>query len=168
MILYVLMIAAVVVCAVALILRGERKVLGLIAAVILGVAAVIRVVADMPTSDVLGLVGLTLAIVGGSVVTTAAFNQIDGHNDVKAETLEAAGQVLRGGAWIGMLERFVVFTTLVAGYPAGIAYVLAIKGLGRYPELHNQKKAGAAERFIIGTMISVTWAGICAYVAKGR
>lgn len=168
MILYVLLIVAVVVCAVALILRRDRIVLGLIAAIILGVAAVIRVVADMPKDDVLGLVGLILAVVGGSVVTTAAFNQIDGHNDVKAETLEAAGHVLRGGTWIGMLERFVVFATLVAGYPAGIAYVLAIKGLGRYPELQNQKKAGAAERFIIGTTISVIWAGICAYVAKGR
>lgn len=168
MILYVLLIAAVVVCAVALVFRAERKILGLIAAIILGVAAVIRVVADLPNSDVLGLVGLTLAVVGGSVVTTAAFKQIDGHNDVTAETLEAAGQVLRGGTWIGMLERFVVFVTLAAGYPAGIAYVLAIKGLGRYPELVNQKRAGAAERFIIGTMISVIWAGICAYVAKGR
>lgn len=168
MILYVLTIAAVVVCVVALVLGRARMVLGLIAAIILGVAAVIRVVADMPKDDELGLFGLALAVVGGSVVTNAAFNQIDGHNDVKAETLEAAGRVLRGGTWIGMLERFVVFTTLVAGYPAGIAYVLAIKGLGRYPELRNQKNTGTAERFIIGTMISVIWAGTCAYVAKGR
>lgn len=169
MILYVLVIAAIVVCAVALIRPGVRKIFGLIAAVLVGGAVVIRVVADIniPRADLLGLFGLVLAVVGGSVVTTAAFDQIDGHNEVKAETLEAAGKVLRGGTWIGMLERFVVFTTLVTGYPAGIAYVLAIKGLGRYPELHNQKQPGAAERFIIGTMISVIWAGTCAYVAVG-
>ena len=169
MILYVLVVAAIVVCVGALIRPAARKILGLIAAVLVGVAVVIRVVTnvDVPEEDLLGLFGLALAVIGGSVVTTASFNQIDGHNDVKAETLEAAGKVLRGGTWIGMLERFVVFATLVAGYPAGIAYALAIKGLGRYPELHNQKQPGAAERFIIGTMISVIWAGTCAYVAKG-
>lgn len=169
MIFYVLISAAAVVCAVALILREARVVFGAIAAVILGIAVVIRVVADVgtPKEDLLGLFGLVLAVLGGSVVTTAAFAQIDGHTEEKADTLEAAGRVLRGGTWIGLLERFVVYTTLVAAYPAGIAYVLAIKGLGRYPELRNQKNTGTAERFIIGTMISVIWAGTCAYVARG-
>lgn len=167
MILYVLIIAAIGVCAAALILGQARVALGLVAAGILSVAVVIRIVVDAGTDDLLGLFGLVLAVVGGSVVTTAAFNQIDGHAEEQTDTLEAAGHILRGGTWIGMLERFVVYTTLVAAYPAGIAYVLAIKGLGRYPELRNQKNTGTAERFIIGTMISVIWAGACAYAARG-
>ena len=62
---------------------------------------------------------------------------------------------MRGGAWIGAMERAAIFVTLVAGWPEGLAVVLAMKGLGRYPEL---KHPGAAERFIIGSFTSVLWA----------
>jgi hypothetical protein len=71
------------------------------------------------------------------------------------------GEVLRGGAWIGSLERLGIFASLVAGWPGGVAVVLAVKGVGRYQELGE---AGAAERFIIGTFASVLWAGACAGV----
>jgi hypothetical protein len=71
------------------------------------------------------------------------------------------GEVLRGGAWIGSLERLGIFASLAAGWPGGVAVVLAVKGIGRYQELGQ---AGAAERFIIGTFASVLWAGACAGV----
>jgi F0F1-type ATP synthase membrane subunit c/vacuolar-type H+-ATPase subunit K len=76
-----------------------------------------------------------------------------------------AGEVLRGGAWIGALERLAVYAALVAGWGPGLAIVLAVKGLGRYPELRNQEDTGAAERFIIGTFTSVLWAVACAALA---
>jgi hypothetical protein len=76
-----------------------------------------------------------------------------------------AGTVLRGGAWIGALERLGVFVALVAGWAPGLAIVLAVKGLGRYPELRSQDDTGVAERFIIGTFTSVLWAVACAGVA---
>ncbi|MBB5511918.1 hypothetical protein HD598_000605 [Neomicrococcus aestuarii] len=63
--------------------------------------------------------------------------------------------VLRGGLWIGLLERIAVTTTLLVGWPEGIAIVLGVKGLGRFKELG---KEGAAERFILGTFASVLWA----------
>jgi len=69
--------------------------------------------------------------------------------------------LLRGGAWIGVLERIAVTAVLIAGWPEGIAVVLAVKGLARYPELRSPG-AGASERFIIGTFTSVIWAGACA------
>lgn len=69
--------------------------------------------------------------------------------------------VLRRGAWIGALERLAVTATLIAGWPEGIAVVLAVKGLARYPELRSPG-AGASERFIIGTFTSVLWAAACA------
>jgi hypothetical protein len=81
--------------------------------------------------------------------------------------LAGAGRVLRGGAWIGVLERLAVVGTLVAGWPEGLAVVLAVKGLGRYPELRAAEdgaRSGAAERFIIGTFTSVLWACACATV----
>ena len=61
----------------------------------------------------------------------------------------------------GGLERAAIYASLVAGWPEGIAVVLAVKGLGRYPELRAAEdgvRTGAAERFIIGTFASVLWA----------
>ncbi|KHL19030.1 hypothetical protein CLV56_3589 [Mumia flava] len=120
------------------------------------------------TQDVLVLFALLLAVAGGAVVTAAAFLVIDqGRTEVGGEPprIQAAGQVLRGGAWIGALERFAVFGALAARWPEGVAIVLAVKGLGRYPELRTGASAGTAERFIIGTMVSVIWASGCVYVA---
>lgn len=66
---------------------------------------------------------------------------------------------LRGGAAIGVLERLAIAATLLAGLPEGVAVVLAVKGLGRYPEL---RQPGTSERFILGTFTSVLWAAGCA------
>jgi hypothetical protein len=80
--------------------------------------------------------------------------------------LEAPGSVLRGGAWIGYLERAAVAGTLLAGFPEGLALVLAVKGVGRYPELRDSGREGrspdAPEEFIIGTLASLLWAAAAA------
>ena len=80
--------------------------------------------------------------------------------DAGAESVET---VLRGGAWIGFLERGAVAATLLAGWPEGIALVLAVKGVGRYSEL---REANAPEAFIIGTLASLLWAGAAAGTAQ--
>ncbi|UWX98108.1 hypothetical protein N2K95_05425 [Arthrobacter zhaoxinii] len=64
--------------------------------------------------------------------------------------------VLRGGLAIGMLERLAVAAAVLADEPVAIAYVVAVKGLGRYAEL--KETPAAAERFIIGTLASMLWA----------
>lgn len=69
-------------------------------------------------------------------------------------TSERPEPLLRGGLWIGVLERIAVTGAILVGQPTLIAFVVAIKGLGRYPELKEQ--AGASERFIIGTLASLT------------
>jgi len=101
-----------------------------------------------------------LAVAGGGLVTTQVFSLVEERDEVRH-----AGTVLRGGAWIGALERLGVFVALVAGWAPGLAIVLAVKGLGRYPELRSQDDTGVAERFIIGTFTSVLWAVACAGVA---
>lgn len=68
----------------------------------------------------------------------------------------APGSVLRGGLVIGVLERLAVAASVLASEPVAIAYVVAIKGLGRYAELKDTP--AAAERFIIGTLTSMLWA----------
>jgi hypothetical protein len=80
--------------------------------------------------------------------------------DTGAEPVET---VLRGGAWIGFLERGAVAATLLAGWPEGIALVLAVKGVGRYSEL---RETNAPEAFIIGTLASLLWAGAAAGTAQ--
>ncbi|MEY1675573.1 MULTISPECIES: hypothetical protein [Gordonia] len=65
------------------------------------------------------------------------------------------GGPLRGGRVIGYLERLAVVTTLMAGWPEGLAIILAVKSLARYPEL---RAPHAAEQFIMGTFASVMWA----------
>ena len=71
-------------------------------------------------------------------------------------------EILRGGAWIGVLERAALTATLLAGWPEGLAVVAAVKGLGRFAELRSP---AAAERFIVGTLASALWAAACAGLA---
>ena len=98
-------------------------------------------------------------------MATAIFAWVDRDQSDQPGSLRGAGEVLRGGAWIGALERAAVYATVVAGWPPGLAVLLALKGLGRYPELRVREDSGAAERFIIGTLASSLWAIACAGLA---
>jgi len=71
--------------------------------------------------------------------------------------------LLRGGMWIGVLERLAITGGILAGHPEAIAIVIAVKGLGRYPELRGgtgDAGSKAAERFIVGTLASFLWAAL--------
>lgn len=98
-----------------------------------------------------------LAVAAGGPLTTLVLELADRSGDTDPVATEPP--VLRGGAWIGALERAAIVSTLLAGWPEGLAVVLGIKGLARYPEL---RAPAAAERFIIGTFTSVLWAAGCA------
>lgn len=92
-------------------------------------------------------------------------NTVDGNITVPGETSTEppTTRILRGGAIIGVLERLAVCLAILAGQPVAIAYVVAIKGLGRFAEL--KETPVAAERFIIGTLSSMLWAaGVAAFV----
>jgi hypothetical protein len=71
--------------------------------------------------------------------------------------------VLRGGATVGYLERVALIGSVLAGQAAAVAVIVAVKGLGRFSELES---AEARERFIIGTLASLIWAGACAAAAS--
>ena len=133
------------------------------------VAATVGPEVDIGDGQLLLIIALggLLALAGGGPLTSLVFDLVD-RRETPAESLENAGRVLRGGTWIGALERLAIYATLVAGWPEGLAVVLALKGLGRYPELRAAEdgvRTGAAERFIIGTFASVLWACGCAAVA---
>mgnify|MGYP003605305042 FL=1 len=101
------------------------------------------------------LVAGATAVWWGGVAVTWVFGRLS----PAAETDDVAGPqaetaVLRGGEWIGRVERTAVFATVLTGFPEGIAIALALKGIGRYPELKTGSKV-ASERFIIGTFVSL-------------
>lgn len=107
------------------------------------------------------LISTAAAMLGGSHVTEAVFRwaSFKGPDGTPHPVGEPSSPgVLRGGLWIGLLERVAIAATLWAAWPEGLAVVLAVKGLGRFAEL---KDHAAAERFILGTFSSVLWAAGC-------
>lgn len=119
-----------------------------------------------------GAVALVVAGALGSPITLAVLRLARAVDEQKTlavddeaapETGEALDEaapdtpgVLRGGLVIGILERTAVALAILLNEPVAIAYVVAIKGLGRYAEL--KETPAAAERFIIGTLTSLLWA----------
>ncbi|MFN8077811.1 MAG: hypothetical protein U0Q15_20660 [Kineosporiaceae bacterium] len=135
-----------------------------------GVSAGVLLLADGGRSGVAVVTGSVATGAAGSTATVVApAAPLSGAGPASAPA-PAAGQpagpadarVLRGGAWIGMLERVAVVLSLLGGEAEGVAIALAVKSLGRYPELRSPV---AAERFIIGTFASVLWAAATATTA---
>ena len=146
--------------------RNGRAIGPPLALAALAAAAVVAATADALSSGrwattVLVTLAGGLAVVGGGPLTTRVFAIVD-RQDHDHQTLDQAGQVLRGGAWIGGLERLAVYAGLAAGFPEGVAVVLALKGVGRFNDLRGDGGSAATERFIIGTFTSVLWAAACA------
>jgi hypothetical protein len=140
-------------------------------AIVAGVAATVLAVAGAlawragpagPGASMLAA-GLAVAcsVTTGGPVVVAVLHLAD-QTQPPGTPSPADPRLLGGGAWIGGLERVAVTAALLAGWPEATAVVLAVKGLGRYPEL---RAPAAAERFIIGTLASVLWAAGCAGVA---
>ncbi|HEY8590792.1 MAG TPA: hypothetical protein VIL55_14700 [Naasia sp.] len=130
--------------------------------------------AAVPTGDLgfavsalLTVLALVAAIAGGGPAATLALRlairggQVEGsHGGILIRG--GAEEVLRGGTAIGLLERAAVAGVILAGFPEGLAVVIAIKGVGRFTELDE---AATRERFIIGTFTSFIWAAACAGIA---
>ena len=109
----------------------------------------------------IGLVALATA--GGGPLVAFMFTVIT-LRDRKHGRKREEREVLRGGAPIGYLERFGLIGAVLVGQPGAVAIIVAIKGLGRFTELDS---AAARERFIIGTLGSLTWAATCAAAVVG-
>lgn len=71
-------------------------------------------------------------------------------------------EVLRGGMWIGIVERALIAGAIVLGRPELMAVVVAVKGLGRFAEIKSSSAAG--ERFIIGTFVSIAIAALAGVI----
>lgn len=125
----------------------------------------------VPDALWIALLGV-LAAFGGGPLSVLVFRLVDRRTDPAddpldvPETVEAAQRALRGGAWIGVLERIAVYAAVLAGSAEALALVVAVKGVGRYPELRSGDHPAVAERFLIGTFVSVLWACGCAGLGR--
>lgn len=117
---------------------------------------------------VLALLAVALATFGGNPLVRWVLNVADGGRtpegprggilvELMAEPPAPPLQeeILRGGTTIGYLERLAAALSIVAGFPAAIAVIVALKGVGRFTELATP---AARERFIVGTLASLLWA----------
>ncbi|CAN5306684.1 MULTISPECIES: hypothetical protein [Microbacteriaceae] len=168
--------AALAVCLAAI--RFRLPSLALLAAVpvIAGlVGLAFRAGVPAPSNAVAVVAGILLAllgIIGGSPVTIAVLG-FSSRGSAPAVAGEHGGivvnegvppemhraEVLRGGTIIGYLERLALIAAIVLGHLEIVAVLIAVKGLGRFSELDSPE---IRERFIIGTLVSLVWAGACA------
>ncbi|GAA3890158.1 hypothetical protein GCM10022381_35050 [Leifsonia kafniensis] len=157
-----------------------------------GTLAAALLLAALPNPDgqssfgtLLGIIALALSVIGGGPIAAYALrlatrdsvapgayggilveDSPGANTAVQADGTNEGGavhEVLRGGLAIGILERLAVTGAILAGFPEAIAVVVAIKGVGRFTELAASE---ARERFIIGTLASLTWACACAALVR--
>ena len=149
-------------------------------AIALMAAATISEPSGLGFAPLVTILGFTTAVFGGSPAAATALNVAMGgtvapglHGGIivterptadeqrKGIVAGARREVLRGGLTIGILERVATAGTIIAGFPEGLAIVVAVKGVGRFTELEAPE---ARERFIIGTFASLIWACAAALV----
>lgn len=89
-----------------------------------------------------------------AILIELGFNQMD---IFKSDTAQEESSI-KGGRWIGILEReMIVMLGLVKQYDA-MAFVLAAKSIARYQQLDNKD---FAEKYLIGTLLSALIAMTC-------
>lgn len=88
--------------------------------------------------------------------------------EVAGSDVETAAKRLKGGRFIGPMERWVVFAAVLAGELAGAAIVIAAKSILRIPEVRTSSgddeatQDDLAEYLLVGTFASLLIAGVVA------
>jgi len=72
---------------------------------------------------------------------------------MKDFSVQLPGSLPAAGKMIGLLERSLIFLLVLAGYPAGVGFLIAAKSILRF-----DKDPKASEYVIIGTLASFGWA----------
>lgn len=105
----------------------------------------------------LAVIGTGLLMGGPSNDAVAALLTLVREGAAGAEG--AGGALLRGGRWIGALERVLVLVLAFSDVPAAVGAVVAAKGVIRFPEISRDAGEGTnggakAEEFLIGSFSS--------------
>ena len=87
--------------------------------------------------------------------------------------VEAGQQKLKGGRYIGPIERLIVAALMLSGSLEGAGLIIAAKGFVRLPEIRSETENedgvgdSVAEYFLIGTLTSIAIAGSLAALILG-
>jgi hypothetical protein len=144
-----------------------------------GLVAIGLVIVSFFTVTPVGIGGLitqllvvALAVAGGAPVVRGVLSladrrpRRDATDTAESATADSgpraedAAEVLRGGATIGYLERAAVVAAVLLGRWEILAVLVAVKSVGRFRDLDAGHHV--TERFIIGTLTSLLWAGATA------
>jgi hypothetical protein len=98
-----------------------------------------------------------LVLVSGWVVATTAAGYFFAFFLARFETQledDQKGGLQKGGYWIGVTERSVIYLFILVGEPTGIGFLAAAKSVFRIGELRESKDRKLAEYILIGTLVS--------------
>ena len=114
---------------------------------VVGVFVLLTVPANRVVADILAVARHSTQGNGKAVAAGCEPSQESGKQD-------ESGSSMRGGRWIGPLERILILLLASVEAPAAIAAIVAAKGVIRFPEISEDKAGQKAEEFLIGSFAS--------------
>ena len=114
---------------------------------VVGVVVLLAVPANRVVADILAVARQSSR---GSGEVVAAGRRPSLENGKQDEP----GSSMRGGRWIGPLERILILLLASVEAPAAIAAIVAAKGVIRFPEISQDKAGQKAEEFLVGSFAS--------------
>ena len=114
---------------------------------VVGVVVLLTVPANRVIADILAVARHSTQGNGEVVAAGCEPSQGSGKQDEMEGTM-------RGGRWIGPLERILILLLASVEAPAAIAAIVAAKGVIRFPEISQDKAGQKAEEFLIGSFAS--------------
>lgn len=113
---------------------------------VVGVVILLAVPANRVVADILAVARHSTQG-NGEVAAGCVPSQESGRQD-------ELGSSMRGGRWIGPLERILILLLASVEAPAAIAAIVAAKGVIRFPEISQDRAGQKAEEFLIGSFAS--------------
>ena len=104
------------------------------------------------------VVELSFEALGFDIKDHSSLTEEDQVQDPPASGLPGGGRV------IGYLERGLILTFILGGYPAGIGFLVAAKSIFRFGELTDSSRRAQAEYIIIGTLLSILYGTAASYL----
>ena len=114
---------------------------------VVGVVVLLTVPANRVVADILAVARHSSQ---GNVKAVAVGCELSQESG-KQDEMESS---MRGGRWIGPLERILILLLASVEAPAAIAAIVAAKGVIRFPEISQDKAGQKAEEFLIGSFVS--------------
>lgn len=119
-----------------------------------GACAVLAAPVGTPVARACAVVGVVMLLGAPANELVSAVLKLARGSNSSAATPSLPVVAMRGGRWIGPLERVLILLLAAAGAQAAVAAVIAAKGVIRFPEINKDQDGRKAEEFLIGSMTS--------------